>query len=210
MPGQGPFPDASVVSMVDRAHRVVVDGPEIHTPRLLLRPWAPDDVSAALAVYGTDEVARWLAPAMERVPDETAMRALLDAWIAEYPSLEPPQGRWAIVRRETGEIVGGVVLLPLPPYRGDLEIGWQLTPGAWGEGLASEAGHAVAHQAFESDAVVEELFAVVRPRNARGAATARRVGMDWVGETDKYYDLTLQVYRLRKADLDESGPTPPS
>ncbi|MQA78641.1 MAG: GNAT family N-acetyltransferase [Streptosporangiales bacterium] len=193
--------------MVDRVHRIVVEGSRIHTPRLLLRPWTPDDTGAALAVYGTDEVSRWLAPAMERVSDEREMRTLLDRWIAECETLEPPQGRWAIERRDTGDLVGGVVLLPLPPYRGDLEIGWQLAPGAWGEGLAAEAGHAVAHQAFESDAAVEELFAVVRPRNARGAATARRVGMDWVGETDKYYGLKLQVYRLRKADLDHSGPT---
>jgi hypothetical protein len=26
--------------------------------------------------------------------------------------------------------------------------------------------------------------------------------MEWVGETTKYYDLTLQVFRLRKGDLD--------
>jgi RimJ/RimL family protein N-acetyltransferase len=58
----------------------------------------------------------------------------------------------------------------------------------------------VAHYAFDSGA--EELFSVVRPRNVRGIATARRIGMEWVGETDKYYDLRLQVYRLRKADLD--------
>jgi hypothetical protein len=25
--------------------------------------------------------------------------------------------------------------------------------------------------------------------------------MQWVGETDKYYDLRLQVYRLRPTDL---------
>ena len=50
------------------------------------------------------------------------------------------------------------------------------------------------------------MFAVVRPRNERGVATARRVGMEWVGETDKYYDLTLQVFRLRKGDLDISAP----
>ena len=55
----------------------------------------------------------------------------------------------------------------------------------------------MAHYAFASG--VDEIFAVVRPRNARGAATARRVGMEWVGETDKYYALTLQVYRLRRA-----------
>jgi len=53
---------------------------------------------------------------------------------------------------------------------------------------------------FESG--VEELFAVVRPRNERGAKTAASIGMEWVGETDKYYDLRLQVYRLRKGELD--------
>lgn len=49
---------------------------------------------------------------------------------------------------------------------------------------------------------VEELFAVVRTQNGRGAATAQRVGMEWVGETEIYYELRLQVYRLRKGDLD--------
>jgi hypothetical protein len=26
--------------------------------------------------------------------------------------------------------------------------------------------------------------------------------MEWVGDTDKYYNLTLEVYRHTKADLD--------
>jgi hypothetical protein len=34
--------------------------------------------------------------------------------------------------------------------------------------------------------------------------------MEWVGETDKYYGLQLQVYRLRKADLDDTGLVGPS
>jgi RimJ/RimL family protein N-acetyltransferase len=75
----------------------------------------------------------------------------------------------------------------------------------WGHGYGAEAGHAVAHQAFESGDV-DEVFAVVRPRNTRAVATARRVGMEWVGETGKYYGLSLQVYRLRKADLDLPEP----
>jgi hypothetical protein len=49
---------------------------------------------------------------------------------------------------------------------------------------------------------IDEVLAVVRPTSARGAATAERIGMEWVGETDKYYDLQLQVYRVRAADLD--------
>lgn len=174
---------------------------------MTLRPWAPGDARAALPVYGEAEVSRWLAPALEPVRDLAAMESLVEKWVAESATLEPPQGRWAISLRETGQLVGGVALLPLPPFGSDLEIGWQLAPEVWGQGLAAEAGHAVAHQAFELEGGVEELFAVVRPRNSRGAATARRVGMEWVGETEKYYNLSLQVYRLRKGDLDVSGPT---
>ena len=66
-------------------------------------------------------------------------------------------------------------------------MAWQLAPHAWGRGIAAEAGHAVAHHAFASG--LDELFAVVRSQNSRGAATAQRVGMEWVGETEKYYDL---------------------
>jgi RimJ/RimL family protein N-acetyltransferase len=179
-------------------HVVTVEGDVISTPRLRIRPWSPDDAEAALAVYGTDDVARWLSPAMGRVPDATAMRDLLSRWAEE--ELEAPQGRWAVELTGSGELVGGVGVLPLPPEGDDLEVVWQLAPQAWGAGYAAEAGHAVAHHAFESG--VEELFAVVRTQNGRGAATAQRVGMEWVGETEKYYDLRLQVYRLRKGELD--------
>jgi len=179
-------------------HTVLVAGGSIRTARLRLRPWSVDDAEAALAVYGVDDVARWLSPAMDRVADAAAMRSMIEGWTAEdHPA---PLGRWAVELRETGEIVGGVAVLPLPPEGDDLEVGWQLAPHAWGHGIAAEAGHAVAHHAFASG--VEELFAVVRSQNGRGAATARRVGMEWVGETEKYYDLRLQVFRLRKGELD--------
>ena len=91
-----------------------------------------------------------------------------------------------------------------PPVK-HAEIGWQVAPALWGHGYGAEAGHAVAHQAF-TNVGVSEVFAVVRPGNHRGVATARRVGMEWVGETDKYYNLTLEIYRLSKADLDLPEP----
>jgi RimJ/RimL family protein N-acetyltransferase len=182
-------------------HEVAVEGDVIRTHRLTIRPWSLDDAAAALSVYGAPDVARWLSPAMDRVPDAAAMRSVLETWAGQ--DLEAPQGRWAVELSGTGEVVGGVAVLPLPPEGDDLEIGWQLSPRVWGQGIAAEAGHAVAHRTFASG--VEELFAVVRHQNSRGAATAERVGMEWVGETDKYYDLQLQVFRLRKADLDVPG-----
>jgi RimJ/RimL family protein N-acetyltransferase len=75
-------------------------------------------------------------------------------------------------------------ILPLPPKGDDLELGYRLAPWAWGRGLAAEAGHALAHYAFSNGE--EEVFAVARPKNDRGTHAARRIGMEWVGETEKY------------------------
>jgi RimJ/RimL family protein N-acetyltransferase len=175
------------------------------TERLKLRPWTLDDDEAALAIFGSPDVARWLSPALERVADRQAMRPVLQQWVAEDARAVAPSGRWAIELVVDQRVVGGIALLPLPPGGVDLEIGWQLAPEAWGKGLATEAGHMVAHWALGHPGV-DEVFAVVRRTNARGAATAKRIGMEWVGETDKYYDLRLNVYRLRSSDLDRPLP----
>ncbi|ULN45701.1 GNAT family N-acetyltransferase [Mycolicibacterium goodii] len=189
----------------DRAH-VELD-PEtrrIRTHRLTLRPWSLDDAVAARAIYGDPRVARWLCPAL-RAADRKDMRRMLGSWIAQSDAEGLPLGRWAVTDEQSGQVIGGVALLPLPPGRSDLEIGWQIAPAMWGRGYGSEAGHAVAHQAFENSGL-GEVLAVMRKGNRRAVATARRVGMEWVGETTKYYGLSLQVYRLRKADLDLPEP----
>jgi RimJ/RimL family protein N-acetyltransferase len=185
-------------------HQIAIVGSTITTPRLRLRPWRLDDTAGALDIYGSSEVSRWLAPAMDPVADVGQMRAVVSGWITTPPGPEGrPSGRWVIEEARRGRLVGSAQILPLPPERDDLELGYQLAPWAWGRGLAAEAGHALAHYAFNNGE--EEVFAVVRPRNERGARAARRIGMEWVGETEKYYDLRLQVFRLRKSDLDISA-----
>lgn len=175
---------------------------QLVTERLLLRPWRVDDAAAALESYGDAEVAHWLTPAMDQVRDEAAMRLVLQHWLAEDARLLTPGGRWAIELRDDGHLVGGATLLPVPPDE-EYEIGWQLVPTAWGHGYATEAGLALARWAFEQG--VEQVIALVRPANARAVAMVRRIGMEWVGETEKYHDLRLQEYRLRPGDLTTSG-----
>lgn len=171
---------------------------ELTTERLTLRPWAVDDAPAALAAYGDTEVARWLVPALDRVRDEAAMRVVLQQWVAEDARMTTPAGRWAIELRDDGSVIGGATLLPLPPDDG-YEIGWQLQQASWGQGYATEVGRALVEWAFDQG--IEEVIAVLRPSNSRAQGAIRRLGMQWVGETDKYYGLRLQVYRLRPDDL---------
>ena len=169
------------------------------TDRLRLRAWTGDDAEVALAIYGDERVSRWLSPPMAPVRDTAQMRMVLEGWIAEQGNATPPCGRWAVERVDDGVVVGALVLRRMPPFDEDIEIAWQLAPEHWGHGYAIEAARALARWAFGQSA--HELFAVVRPANAKGIAMARRLGMEWVGETDKYYDLHLQVYRLRPTDL---------
>jgi RimJ/RimL family protein N-acetyltransferase len=168
----------------------------------VLRPWQTDDAAAALGAYGDAEVARWLTPAMNRVPDEAAMELVLQQWVAEDARMVTPAGRWAVELRENGRLIGGATLLPLPPDA-EFEVGWQLHPDAWGHGYATETGLALSRWAFEQG--IDQVIALMRPANTRAVATVRRIGMQWVGETEKYHSLRLQQYRLRPADL-----TPPA
>jgi len=165
--------------------------------RLVLRPWTADDAGAALSFYGDAEVARWLAPTMELVGDEADMRDVLQQWIAEDERMLTPGGRWAIELRQDGSVIGGATLLPLPPDD-EYEIGWQLRQDAWGHGYATETGKALAGWAFEQG--LEQVIAVVRPANTRAISTVHRIGMEWIGETEKYHNLRLQEYRLRPTE----------
>jgi RimJ/RimL family protein N-acetyltransferase len=180
-----------------RGYRVLM-AQRLLTERLALRPWSTDDAGAAVGAYGDAEVARWLAPAMDRVHDPAAMRLVLQQWVAEDARMISPAGRWAIELRQEGRLIGGATLLPLPPDE-EFEIGWQLHPDAWGHGYATETGLALARWAFEQG--IEQVVAVVRPANTRAVAVVRRIGMEWVGETEKYHNLRLQVFRLRPGDL---------
>jgi RimJ/RimL family protein N-acetyltransferase len=176
---------------------------QLSTDRLVLRPWHLDDDELALGAYGDSRVARWLTPTMDQVRDPAAMRLVLQQWVAEDARMIPPAGRWAVELREERRLIGGATLLPLPPDD-EYEIGWQLHPDAWGHGYATETGLALAQWAFKQG--IEQVIALVRPANTRALAMVRRIGMDWVGETEKYHSLRLQVFRLRPGDLPESRP----
>jgi [ribosomal protein S5]-alanine N-acetyltransferase len=174
----------------------------LRTHRLLLRDWSVADAEAALKLYGHDTVMSWLHES-NRIPNADAMHGVLHSWITEQREMSPGTGRWALVLLDGGMLVGGVSLLPMPVPEADVEIEYQLAPEYWGRGYITEAARALARWAFEHSLV--ELFALVDPYNVRAAATARRIGMEWVGESDKYHGTRLQVFRLRPDDLASMG-----
>src|SRR5258708_24885522 len=89
----------------------------LEAERLVLRGWEIDDAPAALGAYGDDEVARWLAPAIDQIRDADAMRVALEQWIAEDARMLTPAGRWLWDDGEADQWLAGATWCPCPPTR---------------------------------------------------------------------------------------------
>jgi RimJ/RimL family protein N-acetyltransferase len=107
-------------------------------------------------------------------------------------------GLWAAQVRSTGAVAGSILLLPLPepadgPGAGEVEVGWHLHPDSWGHGYATEGARGALAHGFAGG--LREIYAVVRPDNERSLAVCRRLGMEPLGLTSRWYDAELEAFR---------------
>jgi RimJ/RimL family protein N-acetyltransferase len=162
----------------------------LSTLRLRLRAWTTDDADLArLAdLYGRDEVVRWLGGPPTVTPAE-----LVERWRLVH-ELDQRHGCWAIDPLDGGPPAGTVLLKPLPDGVGEVEVGWHLHPDSWGRGYATEAARAVVDRAFDDGLL--EVYAVVRPGNGPSLAVCRRLGMQPLGRTTRWYQRELEAFRL--------------
>jgi RimJ/RimL family protein N-acetyltransferase len=167
------------------------------TERLIARNWRPDDADRAYDIYSRMEVARWLGATPRPLASMDEANHLVTRWAelndAEPDDAGPTEGRWALEHKDDGVVVGTVILVALPDGDGEVEVGWHLHPDSWGHGYATEAGRGALTLAFADG--LEEVLAVVRPDNAPSIAVCRRLGMEELGLTDRYYGTSLELFR---------------
>ncbi|GAA5122264.1 GNAT family N-acetyltransferase [Alloalcanivorax gelatiniphagus] len=171
----------------------------IETERLALTPWKASDADQALSIYRAPQVARWMTPDLQSIDTSHAMGSVLQHWSATDGS--GATGHWAARLRTDATLVGGVALQLAPGHGESVFITWQFAPQAWGQGYATEASVGLIHWAIH-ECGLTEVFALVQPDNARAAATAERIGMEWVAELGHLANGRYQVYRIRHGDLD--------
>ena len=170
--------------------------PRLETERLFLREYQSADVDELATIYSDPEVVRFLAQGQTRSRAECQER--LTAAIFRWNQYRLPI--WAVTLKATGRWIGRCGFQPKEDDEPEVvELAYGYARWAWGHGYATEAGLAMARWAFDQG--IEQVIALVRPTNSRAAAMVRRIGMEWIGETEKYHDLRLQVFRLRPGDL---------
>ena len=172
-----------------------MDDVAFRTERLTVRPWTHDDVEDLYDIYRRWEVSRWLGATPKVAESVESMRATVDRWAARC---EGPYGIWGVVPDGRRAPVGTVLLVPLQDGSSqtlpEVEVGWHLHPDAWGHGYATESARGALDRGWAAG--LDEVFAVVVPGNDRSVAVTRRLGMQPVGRTDRYYGIELDAFRV--------------
>lgn len=146
----------------------------IETERLLLRPYREDDFDALRAILEREDVARYLyseAMSADEVREALAKRLKRTTFEQDGDSLG-----LAAVRKDTGELIGDLLLMLISTTHQQGEIGYIFHPGHGGQGFATEGARELLRLGFER----YHLHRIVGRLDGRNTASARlleRLGM---------------------------------
>ena len=176
---------------------LIFESPVFETDRLTIGRWHPDLAELAFEIYGDAEIARWLSGTPEESVD--SMRDRLHEVIERNNRWPECWGSWPMFLTQDRGLVGALLMKPLPDENGDftsdIEIGWHLARRHWGSGYATEGGRHLIDIAF-NELGLSELSAVTNPHNRRSQNVARRLGMNYQGQTEAYYGQTLDLFKI--------------
>ena len=153
----------------------------LETERLLLREINADDFGALCRIM-QDEKTMY---AYEGAFGEQEVRDWLDRQLSRYR--EFGFGLWAVVLKETGEMIGQCGLT-IQPWKNEkvLEIGYLFQRKFWHNGYATEAAIACKKYAFEV-LKAGEVCSIIRNTNLPSQRVAERNGMTKTDEWTKHY-----------------------
>ncbi|ATG73860.1 GCN5 family acetyltransferase [Zobellella denitrificans] len=145
----------------------------LHTQRLHLRQWRPEDRAPFAALNADPEAMRYFPAPLSRAQSD-ALADRIEGLIAERG-----WGFWALECRQSRTFLGFTGLhvpaaeLPCSPC---VEIGWRLAREHWGWGYASEAASACLAFGFEQLGL-GEIVSFTALDNLRSRAVMERLGM---------------------------------
>ena len=160
---------------------------ELTTSRLRLRAYRDEDAAFLFDMYERPEVLRYLTSARladhEEASEAVRARKRLDA--------DPVLGWWLVTVADGTPT--GTILLVHSRGTAEVEIGWHQHPDHDGNGYTTEAAAAVLTHTFTRG--VESVIALTTALNKPSQRVCRRLGMQDLGMTDRYYDgATLRLF----------------
>ncbi|HSM02273.1 MAG TPA: GNAT family N-acetyltransferase [Acidimicrobiia bacterium] len=156
--------------------------PTLETTRLTLRNLTAADLPFVLAHFSDPEVHRYLVDT-DPVTTEDQAQEIVEFY-ADPERLH--RNRWVLVDRSSGESVGTVGLHSHDESNRKIEVGYDLSPRRWGEGLMREALKVALDHAFGALGV-HRIEAFVHVDNDRSTALLERLGFTREGTIRAQY-----------------------
>ncbi len=161
---------------------------ELHTSRLTLRRYAPDDAQEMFDNWANDKrVTRFLTWTPHESP--AATRLLLEDWCARYAN--PSWYNWGI--EYEGKLIGSISVVRLDEQSERAELGYCLACAFWNCGLMTEAVSAVRDYLFAEIGFhrLEISHAVKNPGSGR---VAQKCGFRYEGTKRESFKTTAEEY----------------
>jgi RimJ/RimL family protein N-acetyltransferase len=175
-------------------HQAWDDGPDLSTPRLVLRRWRDADLAPFHAINCDPSVMRHLPKPLDRFESDALVERIRDHFAAHG------FGLWAVEVPGQVDFIG-FVGLSIPRFDAHftpcVEIGWRLDCRYWGQGFATEAATRALDFAFSSLGL-HEVVSFTVPANHRSRRVMERIGMSRSEADDFEHPLLPQGHPLRK------------
>lgn len=168
------------------------------TERLIVRPWTLEDIDDGFMIYGDPDVMRYLGAGNNAPETVEAFLPRLEGIINRNILCPTGMGLWALELKESGTVIGSVILKPLPESE-KIEVGWHIRQDHWGQGLAAEAGAGAIAYGFEKLGL-QTIYAIMYPENVRSRRVAEKCGLTSIGRTIEFHGLELDLLKIDRAN----------
>jgi len=168
----------------------------LHTPRLTLRPFVPEDRAAMIALQGDAQVMRYYGNGEALNPAQVDI--VLDAHVH---CREKSYWAWAVALREDATCFGQITAVCVEWNSEQwIELCWLLLPGRWRRGYATEGVKAVIEHGVTALGW-QKMMAGADVRNTPSLNVMTKNGMvfdreeqDSQGRTRRIHTLARQSY----------------
>ncbi|MCX4733788.1 GNAT family N-acetyltransferase [Streptomyces sp. NBC_01363] len=170
----------------------------LHTARLRLEPYTPDDEEEFVALFQDTRVSRWMGAGPMTEAEDRALFGRIFSKVYAQDLFDV----WAV--RHEGRFVGHAEIKPSPDVGGH-EIVYALAAAAWGQGFGTEIARALTGYGFDTLGLTE-VHATVAPGNAASLALLGRIGFRHVRDMVEEDGSTTRVL-TRSAAFDAADDT---
>lgn len=166
--------------------------PSIETDRLLLRMIGAGDLDHFAALLSDPDVVKYVGDGKPAGREEAvrALESIIKHWDTHG------FGRWAVVKKHTGEFIGFGGLRSL---FGTPEVVYHLAKAHWGHGYATELARAALRFGFEVRGY-DRIVAITKPPNSASIHVMDKLGMRFEMNT-RYYDLDVVQYTISRDEF---------